>query len=86
MHQCAVDGRVALGRGASPFGPVIACLVHRDWRALGGAGTTLATSGAGADPRAPKLLVGSHSDTQPEGGWLDGALGVIYGLNHPPQP
>jgi N-carbamoyl-L-amino-acid hydrolase len=24
--------------------------------------------------------VGSHSDTQPTGGWLDGALGVIYGL------
>lgn len=26
------------------------------------------------------ILVGSHSDTQPEGGWLDGALGVIVGL------
>ncbi|MDF1855709.1 M20/M25/M40 family metallo-hydrolase [Pseudooceanicola sp.] len=26
------------------------------------------------------LLVGSHSDSQPEGGWLDGALGVIVGL------
>src|SRR5688572_26011486 len=26
------------------------------------------------------LLVGSHSDTQPTGGWLDGALGVVYGL------
>lgn len=28
----------------------------------------------------PCLLVGSHSDTQPEGGWLDGAYGVIAGL------
>ncbi|WP_163847502.1 hydantoinase/carbamoylase family amidase [Pseudooceanicola aestuarii] len=28
----------------------------------------------------PSLLVGSHSDSQPEGGWLDGALGVICGL------
>ncbi|MEM1286229.1 MAG: hydantoinase/carbamoylase family amidase [Pseudomonadota bacterium] len=28
----------------------------------------------------PSLLVGSHSDTQPEGGWLDGAYGVIVGL------
>ncbi|MCP5028662.1 MAG: hydantoinase/carbamoylase family amidase [Actinomycetia bacterium] len=28
----------------------------------------------------PALLVGSHSDTQPTGGWLDGALGVIYGI------
>lgn len=26
------------------------------------------------------LVMGSHSDTQPRGGWLDGALGVIYAL------
>jgi N-carbamoyl-L-amino-acid hydrolase len=26
------------------------------------------------------ILVGSHTDTVPMGGWLDGALGVIYGL------
>jgi N-carbamoyl-L-amino-acid hydrolase len=26
------------------------------------------------------LLMGSHTDTQPEGGWLDGAMGVIYAL------
>jgi len=26
------------------------------------------------------LLIGSHSDSQPEGGWLDGAYGVIAGL------
>ena len=26
------------------------------------------------------VLLGSHSDTQPEGGWLDGALGVIAAL------
>ena len=28
----------------------------------------------------PAVLIGSHSDSQPTGGWLDGALGVIYGL------
>ncbi len=28
----------------------------------------------------PSLLLGSHSDSQPEGGWLDGALGVIAAL------
>jgi N-carbamoyl-L-amino-acid hydrolase len=28
----------------------------------------------------PALLSGSHSDTQPTGGWLDGALGVVYAL------
>jgi beta-ureidopropionase / N-carbamoyl-L-amino-acid hydrolase len=35
----------------------------------------------GRSPNAGSaLLLGSHSDTQPRGGWLDGALGVIYGL------
>src|SRR6266581_1551182 len=35
----------------------------------------------GRNPRGSRrLLVGSHSETQPHGGWLDGALGVIYGL------
>lgn len=28
----------------------------------------------------PALLMGSHSDTQPEGGWLDGAYGVIAAM------
>lgn len=28
----------------------------------------------------PCILIGSHSDTQPEGGWLDGVYGVIVGL------
>jgi len=30
--------------------------------------------------QSPSLLLGSHSDTQPTGGWLDGALGVIAAL------
>jgi len=29
---------------------------------------------------ARAVLIGSHTDTVPKGGWLDGALGVIYGL------
>ena len=35
----------------------------------------------GRDP-APgrKLLIGSHLETQPHAGWLDGAMGVIFGL------
>ena len=35
--------------------------------------------GSSANP-GKALLLGSHSDTQPTGGWLDGALGVIYGI------
>ncbi len=35
----------------------------------------------GHSPKTGKaLLIGSHSDTQPTGGWLDGALGVIYAV------
>jgi N-carbamoyl-L-amino-acid hydrolase len=28
----------------------------------------------------PSILLGSHTDSQPEGGWLDGALGVMAAL------
>jgi N-carbamoyl-L-amino-acid hydrolase len=35
----------------------------------------------GRNPQTSRaLLVGSHSDTVPTGGWLDGSLGVIYAL------
>ncbi|MDP6832655.1 MAG: Zn-dependent hydrolase, partial [Alphaproteobacteria bacterium] len=43
---------------------------------IDGVGNVLGRSGK----PGPALLIGSHSDTQPTGGWLDGALGVIYGL------
>ena len=33
--------------------------------------------GAGEGPR---VLLGSHTETQPQAGWLDGALGVMFGL------
>ena len=34
----------------------------------------------GKTPHSRRVLIGSHTDTVPNGGWLDGALGVIYGL------
>lgn len=35
----------------------------------------------GRSPKVgPRVLIGSHTDTQPRGGWLDGVMGVIYGL------
>lgn len=35
----------------------------------------------GRSPKTgPRVLIGSHTDTQPRGGWLDGVMGVIYGL------
>lgn len=35
---------------------------------------------AGADGDAPALVLGSHLDSVPDGGWLDGALGVMAAL------
>ncbi len=35
---------------------------------------------AGADPSLPPLVLGSHTDTVPDGGRFDGALGVLAGL------
>ena len=60
-------------------------LAARDWLAARMAEAGLVTQ---VDPvgnlfglvEGRSLLVGSHSDSQPEGGWLDGALGVIAGL------
>jgi allantoate deiminase len=34
-----------------------------------------------ADPRAPRLLVGSHLDTVPDAGAFDGILGVVLGMS-----
>src|SRR3954466_14983668 len=35
----------------------------------------------GRTPQAPRaVVIGSHTDSVPKGGWLDGVLGVIYGL------
>lgn len=62
-------------------------LESRRWlcRRLEGAGLDARIDGAGnviGRSRNPgkAVIVGSHSDTQPTGGWLDGAMGVIYGL------
>jgi N-carbamoyl-L-amino-acid hydrolase len=43
---------------------------------IDGVGTVFGRSRASG----PVLLMGSHTDTQPRGGWLDGAMGVIYAL------
>lgn len=59
----------------------------RHWLAarLGAAGLDPEIDGIGnvlgrASGDGPKLLLGSHVETQPHAGWLDGALGVLYGL------
>src|SRR5262245_34314330 len=45
------------------------------------AGNVFGGLGIGAfDPARPAVVTGSHIDTVPEGGILDGALGVLAGL------
>jgi beta-ureidopropionase / N-carbamoyl-L-amino-acid hydrolase len=43
---------------------------------IDGIGNVIARSGG----VGRRLLFGSHLETQPHAGWLDGALGVVYGL------
>ena len=86
------DLRVLRAMGATGTGVVRPALSEMDMTArrwLAGryeaAGLTARIDGVGnvlgrSPNPGPALLVGSHSDTQPTGGWLDGALGVIYGL------
>lgn len=84
------DLQVLRGFGAEGSGVVrpaysVADLAARDWLAerMENAGLAARFDGMGnlfGLTEGPSLLLGSHSDTQPTGGWLDGALGVIAAL------
>ena len=85
LHQLRQFGASGAGKGVvrPAFSP--ADIAARQW--LAGR-----MAEAGLEPRfdpvgnlfglskARGLLMGSHSDSQPEGGWLDGAFGVIAAL------
>lgn len=85
LHDLRQFGAAGVGKGVQRpaySGPDVAA---RDWLAgeIQAAGLT-----AHFDPvgnlfglaEGPSILLGSHSDSQPEGGWLDGALGVMAAL------
>jgi len=62
-------------------------MASRNWIAdrMREAGLTPVIDGIGnvigrGEGDGPRMLLGSHSETQNHAGWLDGALGVIYGL------
>lgn len=74
-------------QGASVIRPAYSApdLAAREWLAgrMAEAGLTPRFDAMGnlfGLAEGPSLLLGSHSDTQPAGGWLDGALGVIAAL------
>lgn len=47
---------------------------------IDGIGNIIGRAPREAGDDRPRLLIGSHSETQNHAGWLDGALGVMYGL------
>jgi N-carbamoyl-L-amino-acid hydrolase len=85
LRRLAEFGRYKTGVHRPTYSPVD--VASRHWLAdrMREAGLDPVIDGVGnVIGRCPnarrRLLVGSHSETQPYGGWLDGALGVIYGL------
>ena len=74
------------GRGVNRRSLTETDLASRHWlcECMRAAGMEASIDGAGnvvgRTPHPRRILVGSHTDTVPNGGWLDGALGVIYGL------
>jgi len=85
LHALRSFGAVGDGVVRTAFSPVD--MEARDWLVgrMTDAGLAASIDGVGnvigrTDGSTRALLLGSHTDTQPTGGWLDGALGVIYGL------
>lgn len=85
LHALRAIGAAGVGKGVVRPAYSPADIEARDWFAA-------RIADAGLEPRfdamgnlfgltdGRSLLVGSHTDTQPEGGWLDGALGAVAGL------
>ena len=82
LRQFGAEGRGVVRLALSPVD-----VESRHWLAgrMAEAGLDASIDGVGtvfgrSRSPGPALVVGSHSDTQPSGGWLDGAMGVICGL------
>jgi N-carbamoyl-L-amino-acid hydrolase len=85
LHALRQFGASGVGRGVVRPAYSEADIAARDWLAarMVEAGLAVRFDAMGnlfglAD--GPSLLLGSHSDSQPTGGWLDGALGVVAAL------
>ena len=85
LRALAEFGKVGSGVNRPAFGE--ADLAARHWlkAQMQAAGLDAVIDGIGnvygRSPDATQsILIGSHSDSVPNGGWLDGALGVMFGL------
>ena len=85
LHDLRAIGAAGVGKGVVRPAYSAADVEAREWLAgrMGDAGLKVEVDAMGnlfGLAEGPSLLLGSHSDSQPEGGWLDGALGVIAAL------
>jgi N-carbamoyl-L-amino-acid hydrolase len=85
LRALAAFGRYETGVDRIAFSPpdVEARLWLKDQLAEAGLDASIDRFGTvyGSARNASKaILIGSHTDSVPKGGWLDGSLGVIYGL------
>ncbi len=85
LHKLREFGASGVGKGVIRPAYSEADIAARTWLAsrMADAGLTPQFDPVGnlfGLAEGPSLLMGSHSDSQPEGGWLDGALGVIAAL------
>ncbi|MCX7557951.1 Zn-dependent hydrolase [Sulfitobacter sp. F26204] len=85
LHQLRSFGASGIGKGVVRPAYSQADMDARAWlmERFEAAGLRAAVDAMGNTfglAEGESLLMGSHSDSQPEGGWLDGALGVIAAL------
>lgn len=85
LHELRTIGAAGVGKGVIRPAYSKADITARNWLAdkFAQAGLTPHYDPVGnlfGLAQESSILIGSHSDTQPQGGWLDGALGVICGL------
>jgi len=85
LKALARFGRVGTGVNRPVFTPDDVASRHWLLERMQDAGLDAVIDGIGnVYGRTPKVsrsvLIGSHTDSVPNGGWLDGALGVLYGL------
>ncbi|WP_375265493.1 hydantoinase/carbamoylase family amidase [Planktotalea sp.] len=85
LHHLRSFGASGVGKGVVRPAFSAADIDARAWLAdqLRACGLTVHVDPAGSVfglAEGKSLLLGSHTDSQPEGGWLDGALGVMAAL------
>lgn len=85
LHELRTFGAAGVGKGVVRPAYSEADISARKWLAdrMREAGLRVEVDGMGnlfGIAEGASILLGSHSDSQPEGGWLDGALGVVAAL------